>query len=121
VSPAPRSGLCFQCGLPLPADHWWGSLGLSQGARFCSEACFKTYEPSWTPQRFEVLEGGRAHPLALAVVTLLLWCLLAALPLWLLGVPEPVPCSTDQDCCIRNPRICAEVDPELFRTVWGGR
>ena len=32
-----------------------------------------------------------------------------------------VPCSTDLDCCERNPALCAELDPELYRATWGSK
>ena len=36
--------------------------------------------------------------------------------------PVPVvPCSTDLDCCERNPALCAELDPELYRATWGSK
>jgi hypothetical protein len=56
------------------------------------------------------------------LASLLLWAaLLAALvlddrePL----APEPRPCGVDVDCCLRNPRTCAEADPVLYRETWG--
>lgn len=32
---------------------------------------------------------------------------------------EPQPCGTDLDCCERNPAICREERPDLYRAVWG--
>lgn len=52
----------------------------------------------------------------------LLWCIAAALSECAhTPMRSVVPCSTDWDCCERNPRICAEVMPELYRAVWGAQ
>lgn len=32
---------------------------------------------------------------------------------------EPVPCSTDDDCCRKNPKICLEDNPRLYNEMFG--